>query len=101
MSGEKKRGSGQTKVGVVVSKSGAKTVKVRVERMVKHPIYKRYVRSTKGFLAHDEREECQLGDRVEIVETRPLSARKCWRVRRVMIRPQEPVTGAAAVESEG
>ncbi|MDH3284198.1 MAG: 30S ribosomal protein S17 [Acidobacteriota bacterium] len=85
----KQRGAGQTKVGVVVSKSGAKTVKIRVQRMVKHPVYKRYVRSTKGFLAHDQRDECEVGDQVEIVESRPLSARKRWRVRRIVARHQE------------
>lgn len=76
----------QGRVGVVVAKSGIKTVRVKIERLVKHPVYKRYVRRSRGFLAHDEREECNVGDQVEIVESRPLSARKRWRVRRVMNR---------------
>jgi small subunit ribosomal protein S17 len=89
---------GLTKVGTVVSKSGTKTVKVEVQRLVKHPVYKRYVRWTKGFLAHDEAEACGVGDQVEIVESRPLSARKRWRVRRIITRAQEGSAAARAIE---
>lgn len=80
------RGRGITKVGVVTSDRMTKTVAVSVERLVKHPVYKRFVRKTSKFLAHDERSECRVGDLVEIVESRPLSARKRWRVRRVVRR---------------
>ena len=90
------RGEGQKKVGTVVSKPGAKTIRVRVDRLIKHPLYKRVVRRSKGFLVHDENEVCGLGDRVEIVESRPLSARKRWRLRRVISRPE----GAAAQRGE-
>ena len=86
------RGEGQKKVGTVVSKPGSKTIRVRVDRLIKHPLYKRVVRRSKGFLVHDENEVCGLGDRVEIVESRPLSARKRWRLRRIISRPE----GAAA-----
>lgn len=57
-----------------------KTVVVTVERQVTHPLYKRVVRSSKRFLAHDEKNQCQVGDTVRIQETRPTSARKRWRV---------------------
>lgn len=57
-----------------------KTVVITVERQVIHPLYKRVVRRSKNFLAHDEKNECHVGDTVRIEETRPLSARKRWRV---------------------
>ncbi len=88
MAQDQGRGHGQRKVGVVVGRPGAKTVKVLVERLVQHPVYKRVVRRSKKFLAHDEREVCGIGDKVEIIETRPLSARKRWRVRRIISRPE-------------
>jgi small subunit ribosomal protein S17 len=69
-----------TKVGVVVGTKMKKTVTVLVERQVRHPLYKKIVKRKKKFLAHDEYEKCKLGDVVKIIETRPLSARKRWRV---------------------
>ena len=69
----------QEKVGLVTSDKMQKTVVVRVERLVRHPKYKRYVRQRSKFMAHDE-VGAHLGDIVRIVETRPLSARKRWRV---------------------
>jgi small subunit ribosomal protein S17 len=79
-----------TKIGVVVSKKMAKTVTVLVERRVPHPLYKKIIRKRKKFLAHDEHEKCQVGDVVRIVETRPLSARKRWRVVEILgVAPQE------------
>jgi small subunit ribosomal protein S17 len=89
------RGIGQRKIGVVVSKPGAKTVKILVERLTEHKVYRRYIRRSKNFLAHDENGICALGDKVEIVESRPLSATKRWRVRRVVARG-ESVEAAAA-----
>ena len=68
------------KVGVVVAKKMKKTVTVQVERQVRHPLYKKIIRRRKKFLAHDEYDKCKLGDVVRIVETRPISKRKCWRV---------------------
>jgi small subunit ribosomal protein S17 len=73
-----------TKTGVVASAKMDKSVVVRVERIVLHKLYKRYVRRSARFMAHDETNACGIGDTVEIVETRPLSARKCWRVRRIV-----------------
>lgn len=69
-----------TKVGIVVSDKAKKTVTVVVERTVKHPFYKKTIKKKKKFLAHDEYEKCKVGDIVKIVETRPLSKRKRWRV---------------------
>ncbi len=74
------QGKRQEKVGVVTSTKMQKTVVVTVERQGTHPLYKRVVRRSKGFMAHDEKNECQVGDRVRIEETRPLSSRKRWRV---------------------
>ena len=74
-----KRGKRAEKIGVVASDKMTKTVVVRVDRLVKHPIYRKYVRKRKKFMAHDET-GAKVGDKVRIVETRPLSARKRWRV---------------------
>lgn len=83
-----KRRFGQKKVGTVVGKPGAKTTKVRVQRFLKHPVYKRYLRRTTTYLVHDENDVCQTGDKVEIIESRPLSARKRWRLRKVLVRAE-------------
>jgi len=69
-----------TKVGVVVGKKMTKTVTVLVERQLRHPLYKKVVKKRKTFLVHDEHEKCKVGDMVRIVETRPISKRKRWRV---------------------
>ncbi|MDT7541056.1 MAG: small subunit ribosomal protein [Acidobacteriota bacterium] len=74
-----RRTSRAEKIGVVASDKMTKTVVVRVDRLVKHPKYRRYVRRTSKFMAHNEL-EATTGDKVRIVETRPLSARKRWRV---------------------
>ena len=74
-----KRGKRAEKIGVVASDKMTKTVVVRVDRLVKHPIYRKYVRKRKKFMAHDEM-GAKIGDKVKIVETRPMSARKRWRV---------------------
>lgn len=76
---EKKRGKRAEKIGVVTSDKMTNTVVVRVDRLIKHPIYRKYVRKRKKFMAHDE-QGAKIGDKVKIVETRPLSARKRWRV---------------------
>ncbi len=76
---EKSRGNRAQRVGVVTSDKMTKTVVVRVDRLIKHPKYRRYVRRKKQFMAHDEL-GAGIGDKVKIVETRPLSARKRWRV---------------------
>ncbi|MFN3414221.1 MAG: 30S ribosomal protein S17 [Thermoanaerobaculum sp.] len=74
------------KVGTVVSLAGAKSVVVQVESMVMHPLYHRFVKRSRKFMAHDENGECGLGDKVQIVECRPLSRRKRFRVQRVVER---------------
>ena len=81
---EKERGSRAEKVGIVTSDKMTRTVVVRVDRLVKHPVYKRYVRRRTKFMAHNEIDGVTLGDTVRIVETRPLSARKRWRVVEVL-----------------
>ena len=90
--------SGQHKLGLVVGKPGAKTIKVLVERLFPHPMYKRVIRRSKCFLVHDEREACQVGDRVEISEARPLSARKRWRVRRIVTHAEGRAAAADLIE---
>lgn len=79
----------QEKVGVVTSNKMQKTVVVTVERQSLHPLYMRVVRSSKNFLVHDEKSQCQVGDRVRIEETRPLSARKRWRVVEVVAKARQ------------
>jgi len=73
-----------TKVGTVVGAKMAKTVSVRVERQYRHPLYKKIVRTRRIFLAHDEHGKCKVGDVVRIVETRPISRHKRWRVVEVL-----------------
>jgi small subunit ribosomal protein S17 len=75
----RKSGKRAEKVGVVASDKMTKTVVVRVDRLVKHPVYRKYIKRRKKFMAHDEL-GAKIGDKVKIVETRPLSARKRWRV---------------------
>jgi len=74
------RGNRRTLVGQVVSNKMDKTVVVRVERLVQDPQYKKYVRRYSKFMAHDESNSCAIGDRVRIVEHRPLSKMKRWKV---------------------
>ncbi len=70
----------KTRSGVVTSTKMAKTITVAVERKVKHPIYGKFVKKTTKFHAHDEKDECTVGDVVKIMETRPLSKTKRWRL---------------------
>lgn len=74
----------KSKVGVVVSDAMEKSVVVQVERMVKDPVYKKYLRRRNKFMAHDEKNECSVGDVVRIRECRPLSKRKRWLVEEVV-----------------
>lgn len=82
----KERGNRRTIKGVVVSNAMDKTVVVRVENLVPHLKFKKYVRRHVKYKAHDERNECQVGDKVLIVESRPLSKEKRWRVREILER---------------
>jgi small subunit ribosomal protein S17 len=75
-----------SKVGTVVSSAMDKTVVVKVERVVKHELYHRFVKRSRKFMAHDEENTCKVGDRVQIVECRPLSRHKRWRVSQVLER---------------
>jgi small subunit ribosomal protein S17 len=68
------------RVGVVVSNKMDKTIVVAVKRKVKHPIYGKFVNKTTKFYAHNDKENCNIGDVVRIMETRPLSKTKCWRL---------------------
>lgn len=74
----------KTRVGIVTSDKMDKTVVVSVVTKVKHPLYKKYITQTKKFKAHDENNECGIGDKVKIVETRPLSKEKRWRVAEII-----------------
>ena len=82
----KVRGVRKSQVGMVTKTAMQKTVTVAVDRLVQDPLYKKTVRRTSKFLAHDEENRCKIGDRVLIVETRPLSARKRWRVTEILSR---------------
>lgn len=85
---EPARGHQQVKVGRVVSNKMDKTVVVVVENTITHRLYHRYMKKTKKFHAHDERNECKIGDEVEIVSSRPLSKTKRWRVREILKRAE-------------
>ena len=74
------RNERKTRVGLVASNKMDKTISVVIERRLQHPIYGKYVKKSKKLIAHDENNECQIGDLVRIMETRPLSRRKRWRL---------------------
>jgi small subunit ribosomal protein S17 len=76
------------RVGLIVSDKADKTVTVAVEALVRHPMYKKRVRRSKKFIVHDERNEASVGDTVRIIETRPLSKRKRWRLANVISRAE-------------
>jgi len=78
------RSSKRQIIGTVVSDKMDKTVVVQVERLVKHPMYKKYIRRQAKFMAHDETNSCGIGDKVVITESRPLSKNKQWRVSKVV-----------------
>ena len=80
------RGNRKVQTGTVVSDKMQKTVVVETRTMVQHPRYKKYLRRRRRFKAHDETDTCRVGDKVEIIETRPLSKTKRWRVRKVLER---------------
>jgi small subunit ribosomal protein S17 len=82
------RGSRKERVGLVVSDRPEKTVTVSVETLVRHPMYKKRVRRSKRFMVHDEGNEARVGDTVRIIETRPISARKRWRLANIVSRAE-------------
>src|SRR6187551_1625168 len=88
------------KVGRVVSDKMDKTIVVSVERLSRHPLYKRVVRLTTKFKAHDERNEARIGDTVRIVESRPLSATKRWRMVEIVARGDESAGETVVAEEQ-
>ncbi len=104
MSGAKVDTQRKSKVGRVVSDKMDKTIVVSVERLSRHPLYKRVVRLTTKFKAHDERNEARIGDTVRIEESRPMSATKRWRLVEIVQRAAdgtgEPVVAEEASTSE-
>ncbi len=80
------RGIRKTMVGTVVSDRMDKTIVVLVQRLVKHPLYQKYIRKRARYKVHDEKNDCHLGDRVLVIETRPLSREKRWRVKQILER---------------
>jgi small subunit ribosomal protein S17 len=80
------RANRKTKIGVVSSDKMEKSRVILIERYVKHPLYKKYVKKTSKFMAHDEANDSHEGDTVRIMETRPLSARKRWRIVEILER---------------
>jgi len=80
----KKRGMRRQLTGVVISDKMDKTVVVIVERLVKHSIYQKYIRRQNRFAAHDENNSCRVGDKVRIIESRPLSKTKRWRINTII-----------------
>jgi small subunit ribosomal protein S17 len=77
---ETQKGKRKTRTGIVTSNKMDKTVVVSVQRILRHPIYKKSIRRNSKVLVHDENNQCQIGDTVNIIETRPLSRHKRWRV---------------------
>ncbi len=98
MAGAEVQGKRKTKVGRVVSDKMDKTIVVSVERLTRHPLYKRVIRLTSKFKAHDENNEAHVGDTVLIEESRPLSATKRWRLVSVVTRAGEGATAGPIVE---
>lgn len=75
-----KRNLRKTRVGVVISNKMDKTITIAIERKIPHPIYKKYFKKTTKLMVHDEKRECNIGDKVKVMETRPLSKNKRWRL---------------------
>jgi small subunit ribosomal protein S17 len=76
----------KSRVGTVTSSAMDKTITISVERKLRHPIYGKFVKKTKKFMAHDEKNDCNVGDTVRIMETRPLSKNKRWRLVEILER---------------
>ncbi len=81
-------GRKKVRTGKVVSNKADKTIVVSIERQVIHPLYKKYFKQTKKIMAHDEQNQCQIGDTVKVIECRPLSARKRWTLVEIIERAQ-------------
>ena len=85
---DSERNRRKERVGIIVSDKAEKTVTVSVEALVRHPMYKKRVRRSKKYMVHDEANEARVGDTVRIIETRPISARKRWRLANVVSRAE-------------
>ncbi len=96
-----RRGRRKVKKGVVVSNKMDKSVVVSVERVFQHPLYRKLVKKTSKVVAHDEENRCQVGDEVTIVETRPISKRKRWRIGEVSASYGEEAQIPDGAEGEG
>lgn len=83
---ENTRGNRKERIGVVISDVQDKTIVVKVDRRTPHPLYKKIVKVRKKFTAHDENNEAKKGDTVKIIETRPISKNKCWRLVEIISR---------------
>lgn len=90
-----------TKIGVVIGDSMKKTVTVLVERQERHPLYKKIIKKKKKFFAHDEYEKCKVGDVVKIIESRPHSKKKRWRVLEIIGLSPEEIKEEKETEREG
>ena len=90
---EEKQKRKTTKKGVVVGNKMKKTVTVLIERPVRHPLYKKIIKRRKKLLVHDEHEKCKVGDVVKIIETRPISRKKRWRVQEIVVLSPDEVKG--------
>lgn len=84
-------GGKKRRIGIVTSDKMDKTIVVEVQRLVRHPKYEKTIRLRNKFKAHDERNEAKMGDKVEIVETRPLSKTKCWRLSQIIRKAPQQV----------
>ena len=80
----RERGHRKIQIGVVVSDKMDKTVVVKVDRIIKHPVYNKYIKRSAKYKAHDELNACKTGDRVQITASRPLSKDKCWKVSQII-----------------
>jgi small subunit ribosomal protein S17 len=96
-----RQGNRKVKKGVVVSNKMDKSVVVSVERVLQHPLYRKLIKKTTKVVAHDEENRCQVGDEVTIVETRPLSKRKRWRIGEISLSGGEERQIPGGVEGEG
>jgi small subunit ribosomal protein S17 len=81
-----KRNLRKERIGIVLSNAMEKSIVVGVERKVKHPVYGKYIKTSSKFMAHDEKNDCKVGDTVKIMETRPLSKSKNWRLIEILER---------------
>ena len=96
---QKERGHPKSRIGLVLSNKMTKTVVVQVERRMKHGKYGKYVTEKKKYKAHDEQQSCKPGDRVRIVETRPLSKEKRWRVAEILVKAEAETQSPVRAEA--